>query len=555
MRTLLGVLLVSSLVLLVPACDATAPEEADQAQSVKGTSGDGKADASAVAVFLDFRFDGELYSSGCWSAESKIEDQLLYTIGHLNGDNSVGRLDQLVLTDIETQTVDGECHITYQARLPVAWGKKNDVPETYELILPRDVSYSGLGSFTESYSHDCVDWGAHDVTAGSMWYYYRPHRYSCDMADEDVVRLPAAVELSPIGTTGKYPEYHKVWEDGSLQVVAVFGKYEKTGGASDAGVKAYSNFVAAMRDLAKTWPGAEDVHTTPADLPSTVGTETPDVTFVIGLPGGRVLQVVALMVDDIKTAGSTFDERYETLTPTADLIVYNGHAGLGANVKALASRGEWATGQYAVVFVNGCDTFAYIDSALADAHMAVNDDDEVGTKYLDIVTNAMPSFFSQMPTGTMAMLEGLLAWESPRTYEQIFTGIDSKEVVLVSGEQDNVYVPGYGDTDPIEPDPEPWAGLNEEGSVERNEERRFETPTLPAGTYRFEMSGTSDADLYVRVGEEPTFDLYDCRPWSTGSEETCEATLSAPTVIHVMVTSWTPQSTFHLIGAEASEFE
>ena len=555
MRTLLGTLLLASLVSLAPACDSEAPVDDGQGQTVKGSGGDGKADASAVAVFLDFRFEGELYSSGCWSAESKIEDQLLYTIGHLNGDNSVGRLDQLVLTDVETETVDGECHITYQARLPVAWGKKHDVPETYELILPRDVSYSGLQTFTESYSHDCVDYGAHDVTSGSMWYYYRPHRSSCSPADADVVRLPAAVELSPIGTTGKYPEYHKVWEDGSLQVVAVFGKYESTGGAGDAGVKAYANFVSAVRDLADTWPGAEDAHTTPADLPSSVGPAHDDVTFVMGLPGGRVLQVVALLVDDIKTAGSTFDARYEALTPTADLIVYNGHAGLGANVKALANRGEWATGQYAVVFVNGCDTFAYIDSALADAHMAVNDDDEVGTKYVDIVTNAMPSFFSSMPHATMAMVKGLLSWDEPRTYEQIFKQIDSKEVVLVSGEQDNVYVPGYGDVDPIEPDVEPWAGLDEEGSVVRDEERRFETPTLPAGTYRFEMSGTSDADLYVRVGEEPTFDLFDCRPWSVGSEETCEATLSAPAVIHVMVTSWTPQSTFHLVGADAVEFE
>ena len=87
--------------------------------------------------------------------------------------------------------------------------------------------------------------------------------------------------------------------------------------------------------------------------------------------------------------------RYEGLTPTADYIVYNGHSGLGQNVRDLARRGAWNTGQYAIVFMNGCDTYAYIDSALAEAHADVNPDDPDGTKYLDIVANAMPSYVRQ----------------------------------------------------------------------------------------------------------------------------------------------------------------
>ena len=38
-------------------------------------------------------------------------------------------------------------------------------------------------------------------------------------------------------TTGKYPEYDKVWEDGTLRVVAIFGKYEDGATtSSDAGI-------------------------------------------------------------------------------------------------------------------------------------------------------------------------------------------------------------------------------------------------------------------------------------------------------------------------------
>jgi hypothetical protein len=46
---------------------------------------------------------------------------------------------------------------------------------------------------------------------------------------------------------------------------------------------------------------------------------------------------------------------------------------------------------------------------------------------------------------------------------------------------------------------------------------------------RFQISGGSgDADLYVRFGEPPTLDEYDCRPYNVGNDETCE--FSGPSV-------------------------
>ena len=147
------------------------------------------------------------------------------------------------------------------------------------------------------------------------------------------------------------------------------------------------------------------------------------------------------MIRSVSAAGDEFWSRYETLTPAADYIVYNGHSGLGQNVRKLARRGSWRTGQYAIVFMNGCDTYAYIDSALADAHAEVNPDDPEGTKYLDVVANAMPSYVSSTPAATMAIFRGLLSYDEPMTYEEILKSIDSYEVALVTGEHDNTYRP------------------------------------------------------------------------------------------------------------------
>lgn len=515
---------------------------------VKG-GGNGKADASAEAVFLDFEFDGELLASSTWDKEKTIEDQLLYTVGELNQEDSVGRLDKLELSDIEVTDEGDKSRISYHAELLVAWGEKDDVPESYTFDLPLDMTREGQQSYVENYVEDCVSFSAHDVDHNSMWYYYRPDRSRCSIADEDVVRAEATVSVSEVNTTGKYPEYHKVWEDDVLKVVAVFGKY-KDGATSnsDAGIAAYNEFVEDIRGEL----GSRDLQTEPADVPSTPGVDVPDITFTAQLDGGRSIEVHALMVDNVRTTTDAFDREYEKLSRTADLIAYNGHAGLGSNIRALARKGDWQQGQYAMVFMNGCDTYAYVDTALADAHAAVNPDDEVGTKYVDLVMNAMPAYFRNMSENTMALIRGLMSYEQPRTYERMFEDISSRHIVLVSGEQDNEYVPGMEDDDGNGDVDGEWSGLSESGSLARGEETRYATPKLPAGTYRVGLSGTGDADLYVRAGQEATLENWDCRPYRYGSNEVCEVELGSPTSLHVMVRGWADNSDFE-VTAEPME--
>ncbi|MEX1363906.1 MAG: pre-peptidase C-terminal domain-containing protein [Nannocystaceae bacterium] len=98
-------------------------------------------------------------------------------------------------------------------------------------------------------------------------------------------------------------------------------------------------------------------------------------------------------------------------------------------------------------------------------------------------------------------------------------------------------------------EPEAWGGLAESGRVARDEEVRFSTPSLPVGSYLFELDGTNDADLYVRAGEAPTEAQYDCRPYLNGSQERCTVTLSAPAEVHVMVRGYADSSDWELTGA------
>ncbi len=501
---------------------------------------DGKADTSAAAIFMDMEFDGQLTVDSSWSPEQTVKDQLLYTIGQLNGKNSVGRLDKVQLTNVVKTTEGGLTKITYHAKMPVSWGSKTNLPSTLKLTFPADMSYGKLDAFATAYGHKCVDWGAHDVDSGSMWYYFRPEASGCTFAAADVFKTTASMSVSPVNTTGKFPEYNKVWEDNSLKMVAIFGKYEDGATSGDAGIDGWNQFIAAMkREL-----GAYSLTTVPATIPTSPGVTVTDVEFRATLADGKTVQVNAMLTDNVRTAlGQTaFRTKYEALSTRADFIVYNGHAGLGANVRALARAGRWTAGQYLIMFENGCDTYAYVDGSILEAHKAVNPDDATGTKYVDVINNGMPAFFSNMPGASMAMFKGLMSYADPKTYEQIFANIDRSQVVLVTGEADNAFTPGGGGQ------PQAWAGINDSGVVKKSEIKRWSTPTVAAGTYTFTMTGTNDADLYVRIGTDATASKYDCRPYKNGSNESCEVTLAQAAKIFVQVRGYATTSNFELVG-------
>ena len=116
--------------------------------------------------FYDFEWSGVLETANCWRPQMAIDQQLLYTVGQLNGNNSVGRLDQVTITNVQSEETEYGCRITYEARMPVAWADANGTPEAYEFILPRNMSWDGVDNFVEKYTETCLKAGATDVDSG-----------------------------------------------------------------------------------------------------------------------------------------------------------------------------------------------------------------------------------------------------------------------------------------------------------------------------------------------------------------------------------------------------
>jgi len=374
-------------------------------------------------------------SNSGYEVSEAIKSQLFYTIGQFNGVNSVADLSRNEISVGEIVEIEGSepkmYEVHYAAKLFIAWQRTRYIPENYELILPKNLDYMAERAFYNRYSKNCIDWSAHDLSVGIFWYYYRP--LNCNIANHEnelVAKFNIKLTLSDENTDGKYPEYDKIWEDELLSVTAIFGKYEHGATSSyDAGIDSYNQF---FRDMVNAYGRPLQKNGEPLRFRSP-GVKNSNLELIFRTKLG-VIDLNMILVDGITSVDENFRNHYNERTKVSDLISYNGHSGLGANIRALANMGEFVKGKYQIFLINGCDTFAYVDDSLKKAHHKVNPD-EGPSKYFDLITNAMPSYFHSNSRSNMTLIKSMLGQQ--KTYREILAGFDTAQRANVTGEEDN----------------------------------------------------------------------------------------------------------------------
>jgi hypothetical protein len=440
----------------VAACAST-PEAGEQRAHTRSSN---HSFTSAESVLLDFELDGTVVTDTNSDAElrTQIEAQLMYTVGQLNVVRSVGRHERLDLSKISTTpdpVTPGRFVVSYHAKLPVAWGQTT-YPSAYSLTLPARIPAADQAEFAAKYGTTCVDPTAGVVDTHRMFLFFRPQNAGCAIAENDAVTVAVSVSPSTENTDGKYPEYHRVWDDGILEVVAMFTRSLPAPSPDDEGVRAYDEFVGRTAAYLRALQPNAAKRTAPDGLTPNPGEAVPRVEHGATLPDGRRILIRAALVGyHLADDGAAFDAWYDARTPTADMILYNGHAGLGENVRTLMTKGSFRAGQYVIWMLNGCDTFAYVDRTLAARRALVNSDDPTGTKYMDTVSNVLSGYFATTAASSMSFLTAIADGRDPKlakSYQQIFKSIDPEQVVVVTGEDDNTFDPA---TTPIAPAPTP----------------------------------------------------------------------------------------------------
>lgn len=445
-RTSLFVALASSLS-LVGCSGAPEPTVAEAAEAF----------SSARAKLYDFSFEGQVLTDSPASASSAVREQLFYTVGQLNGvkyergtGGGVGRLDAVKVSAITTTPdASGKTLVRYKASLPVGWLDVYNAPKAFTFVLPKDLTDAGEAAFASKYGSTCIDtFATSRAGASNLWYYYRPAARNCRLADADVARLPVTIAPAAEVSSGSYPEYDKIWADGELNAVVIFGRDRANDNSySDFGVSNYAQTVYKIRSQFALGTKMEPVRCVgrPSDscsgMPAAPGAEFPDVTLEGKTSDGRLVRVTAMLINAPTNTTAAWDRRYAELSSRADVIVYNGHAALGANVQALTRKGRFQKGQYTIVSMMSCDSFAYVDGFMAAERARLNPEDTTGTKHLDMITNLMPTNPTKLPGAAFALLNGVMNPKSPRTYTQILGAFEADHFAVVTGDEDNAWKP------------------------------------------------------------------------------------------------------------------
>jgi hypothetical protein len=412
--------------MLATAVACSAPASDDDAE------GSNDAITSKDAKILDFEFEGEVIAPSSVDARKAIVSQLMYAQGILTtARNGNGHVGQVALSDVR-ETPDGtKKKIAYKATLPVAWPKGLESPARYDLPLPKDAT--AFHRFNAKYDGSC---GRNEYGQDTFWHDWNPKASGCTIADADVTRSVATVKPSTRETNDKYPEYDQIWSDDKLEVVAIFGIITSNT-PSDYGYGEASRFLdGAKRRLS----GARVTDNAASESILKNQTLTGKVTV-----GGRErdVKVDVLVVEELKSVGEDFDTHYDGLTENADLIFYNGHAGLGQNVNALARKGKVSAGKYQLVLLNGCQTFAYIDDAITNRRIEANGaaNDPAGTKFLDVVGNALPGYAHNLASMSNEIFDAVVQADQPKHFNAIIETMPQSHIVVVFGEEDNRFAP------------------------------------------------------------------------------------------------------------------
>lgn len=371
---------------------------------------------------------------------SSVKDQLYYTMGSLNAFSAVADLNRSVVSVNEVLPLSGglfEAH--YAARLFVSWPRNATVPASFSLVMPAQMEH--VQEFMTD-NVDCREDFSHEAEVGNFWYFYRPEAFGCPLreggvAGEDplkVRRFGMTMSVSADNTSGKFPEYDKVWQDGQLIATTMFGKYEEGATSlSDPGIAEYNEMYRRLRQTYGT-PVSQSV-VVPDD--ANPGPQIDDVEMTFNTARGP-LKVSIMLIEGVRSMTSAQISHYNERTRDADYVSYSGHSGLGANIRALARMGSFQRNQYQLFFVNGCDTFAYVDNSLRDAHAAVNPGEGIN-KYFDIITNSMPSYADQSADSNVSVISALI--NQQLTYRDILGQIDPAQMPVVTGEEDNAWTP------------------------------------------------------------------------------------------------------------------
>ena len=481
--------------------------------------------SSRESVQLDFEFDGELVTDFSWNDKQTIQDQLLYTIGQLNGDQQRRPPRQPRAHEHpKTHRADGKVRsITYHAKLPVAWGSKTNLPTTLRVqaAAGHRATRATRRSPTKYKARlrrlrrarrrrrlDVVLLPARSVSGCK----HRRGRRRDSHRDASRARPRTRPASTPSTTrSGKTTRSRSSRSSASTRT-ARRPRRRRHRRVQRRSSRRCKRELGALRDL--TTDAGERRRRARAS-------RRRDVAFNATLADGKKVKVIALLVDNVSTAPAAFDARYEALSPRADFIAYNGHAGLGRTSARSRARASWVAGKYLMRLherlrhVRVRRRLARPDARAAQPRRP--DGHEVhGLRH----QRACRRSSARCPTRRSRCSTACSSSTTPKTLRaDLRDDRHARRSCSSPAKRTTSSRPACRSA----PAAAAVAALGVVRRAERHgrkaQEKRYATPELPAGTYTFVASPARRRRRPLRAASAPRRRprRYDCRPYKTGS--------------------------------------
>lgn len=406
-------------------------------------------------------------------ARAQIDSQLAHLMGIFQSDTflkvakskgTIGETYDIRFTSIEDGSSEGRKRLTYEFKGKTVFDKRifgSDRKVTVPIKLPLapDLIYQQT---LERNFNPCTD--EHYNTEGDFWYFWDPDQRGCSLKGDEqkVFRTRGRMERLDKLVRPTYPEYDRLFGDngnGNVFDVRIFFGYidddkpnKKPNRRDDAFIAMTKVHEVLQKNGFSTTREIIGFRETPTgqqrDGANILREYTRQMRFPKLDPEPVDIHIQMLLSDTSIGADQraskpdfTFHHYLIPAFREADMILYDGHSGLGANLdlKSL-DRFRFRKDKYQIFVFNGCSTYPYYNGSFFDAKGGR------GANNLEVITSGLPTLSSTSGPNTLAFLNRFLDGKLV-TYQTIMRGVEKSNkragtyLMAVNGDEDNRFRP------------------------------------------------------------------------------------------------------------------
>ncbi|GAB4018117.1 MAG: hypothetical protein Fur0010_19130 [Bdellovibrio sp.] len=404
---------------------------------------------SESSTEAELNFSGKIELAKGERSKDLIDEQLQHLIGHFSSQSFQDSFGYPgVLSDdykfeiASTKTLPSGRRLveyTFKGKIVVhkkAFGSKTNIDIPLRLPLALDKVYD-LGVVRGK--NKCTD--PHYNEPGDFFYFWDPDKSGCPLKgnDKDIVRVTGkATRLS--NTTKTYPEFDRLYSQDKITASVFIGYIDdEPGRRNDDGTLLYQDLKKELLENGFKLV-EEKKHFSIDEEKGVAHLSVFEKERNNALKKKQTVRVEVLLSDtDYGSDDETFRDSYLSALKKSDLVVYDGHSGLGANIGAEYLEGFALAKKYQVLFLNGCSSYPYFNGQYFGAKSG-------GSKNLEIITSGLSTYTTTAFGNMMAFLEPFLKGKIT-SYQTLLRNIELSNgdvgtyLTGVNGDEDNKFFP------------------------------------------------------------------------------------------------------------------